>query len=132
MGGATLPQSEVVPALVSHSAPRPEVRPVTSGFSFTNPGCGWVGLVVFAPFCLLWPRPSLWRQVRYVLHPSLHGGNGPSPQNPLPFPFPCAVFRAQLLILRVGTDGGEGGVAPQNMACGTNFAPVLLKPLLQP
>lgn len=68
-GGATFPLSEVVPALISHSAPRPEVGSVVSGFSLTNRSCGSVGLVVFAPLCLLWLRPSLWRQVRCALNP---------------------------------------------------------------
>lgn len=132
MGGATFPVIEVVPTLMSHSAPRPEVGAVASGFSLTNRSCGSVGLVVFAPLCLLWPRPSLWRQVRCALNPESSPRDWSFARNPVLFPFSCAVVRAQLGILRVGTVGGEGGVAFQNMACETIFAPGLLKPVLQP
>jgi hypothetical protein len=47
IGGANFPISEVVPALVSHSAPRPEVGAVASGFSPIEVAVR-SGLVVFA------------------------------------------------------------------------------------
>lgn len=101
MGGATFSIGEVVPALVSHSAPRPEVGAVTSGFSLTNRSCGSVGLVVFAPLLgmaaavametgALCPAPRVFTEA-LVFRPEILSG----------FPFPAPSFGLSLASLQL-------------------------------
>lgn len=74
------------PGPISHSAPGPEERAVVSGTSPATLGFCSVRLVAFWYLRLLWPLPSLWRQVSSSLILESSQMELPSAQTASPWP----------------------------------------------